>query len=366
MILFIDRCAFNLQEKALGIDFEKVDRLLRHLCERRVRCVSGRVLLADDGRIVEITVIACLRSRQTHRHIAVAEKPQERRLLIRRLHGCQPFRIRHDPVARRRGRGKQRLILKFAGLAGFKEGLHTAPQRHVGAGTNELFGDGPHAAVFSRIFGALRRRRFRAVALAGRHVRKDRRGRGILNFSRGNVPRRLTRLLREFKKTRLRLAVNVDADRAVVTLHAGIPSGGGRRRIRHVIRFLRLGIQRIVRVLPRHGQRINPGEGTRRTAGKIAGGGDFRIPHPVADQQNHILCRTLFDGIAQQLRLIVLQTTSTAPLRNVTRRRTLRKRRLTGAEPRLRCGKKRCHRGSTKKGTDVGNQSHDQKSFHKN
>ena len=197
-------------------------------------------------------------------------------------------------------------------------------------------------------------------------MRKDRRGRRVLNFSRRNVPRRLTRFLRKFKKVRLRLAVNVHADRAVVALHAGIPSGGGGRRIRHVIRLLGLGVKRIVRVLTGHGKRVKAGKSTCRAAGEIAGGSNFRISHPVADQQNHVLRRALFDGIAQQLRLIVLQTTRAAPLRDVTRRRTLRDRCFTGAEPRLRRGKKRRHRGSAKKRTDVGNQSHDQKSFHKN
>ena len=298
-------------------------------------------------------MIACLRSRQTHRHIAVAEKPQERRLLIRRLHGCQPLCIRHDSIARRRGRGKQRLILKLTGLAGFEEGLHAASQRHVGAGTNELFGDGTHAAVFSRILGALRRRRFRAVALAGRHVRKDRRGRRVLNFSRRNIPRRLTRFLREFKKTRLRLAVNIHANRAVVALHPSIPS---RRRgcgIRHIVRFLGLGIQGVMRVLARHRERVKPRESPCGAAGKVARRGNFRVPHPVADQENHILCMRLFQRIPHHLRLIRMHAARAAPLRHVPGRRPVNQRGRPCAEPRLRYGKHRCDSRRNKQRTNV-------------
>ena len=84
--------------------------------------------------------------------------------------------------------------------------------------------------------------------------------------------------------------MNIDPQRAVIAFYAGRPGGSGRGGIGDVIRFAGFLIQRIMRVLTGQRQRINALKETAGAFGIIARRRNFRIAHPVANQQNNIFC----------------------------------------------------------------------------
>ena len=85
--------------------------------------------------------------------------------------------------------------------------------------------------------------------------------------------------------------MDIDAQRAVIAFYAGGPCGSGSGGVGHIIRLAGFLIQRIVGVLASQRQRVNPFKKSARPFCIISRGGNFRIPHPVANQQNNIFSR---------------------------------------------------------------------------
>ena len=98
MILFVDRCAFNLQEESVFIGFQQVDGFLGHDRQRRHIRRTCRVVLTGHRRLVEITVIAGLRPLPAYRHIAGGKQPQQRLLLIGDVNGVQGIEVFHPLI----------------------------------------------------------------------------------------------------------------------------------------------------------------------------------------------------------------------------------------------------------------------------
>lgn len=60
---------------------------------------------------------------------------------------------------------------------------------------------------------------------------------GVLQLGGGNVAGGQPRRFRQLEDGLMRILMNIDAQRAVISLHAGGPGGGGGRRVGHVVRF---------------------------------------------------------------------------------------------------------------------------------
>ena len=119
-------------------------------------------------------------------------------------------------------------------------------------------------------------------------MRNQRRRSRILQFGGRDVAGCQTSGLRQFKNSLVILLMNINAQRAVIGLHAGAPGRGRRRRVRHVVRLTGFFVQGIMRVLTGERQRVNTFKITARAFGIVTCGGNFRIPHPIANQQNDI------------------------------------------------------------------------------
>ena len=85
--------------------------------------------------------------------------------------------------------------------------------------------------------------------------------------------------------------MDIHAQRAVIAFHAGGPGRCGSGGVGDIIRLAGFLIQRIMGVLAGQRQRVNAFKEAARPFCIISRGGDFRIAHSVANQQNNIFSR---------------------------------------------------------------------------
>ena len=250
MVLLIDGRAFDLQEETFLVATQQVNRFLRHLRQRRHRGVTLRVWRTGHRRLIDITVIRRLRPFPAYRHIAIGKESQQRFILTGFRRGGKRSRVGHNLVAARLRLLAQGFALPLARRRRFGKGLRAAAQGDIRSGVQQLFGNGAFAPFFQRIARAFFAGNRRAVAFTRCHMRYQRRGGGVLQLGGGNVAGSQPRRFRQLKDGLMRILMNIDAQRAVISLHAGGPGGGGGRRVGHVVRFPGFFIQRIMRVLP--------------------------------------------------------------------------------------------------------------------
>ena len=157
MILLVDRSALDLQEETVGlagrIGIEQFECLLGHVLERGALVAEPLIVHSAHGRIGVLGRILGGRLRRVElgRHIAIAHQREYRLafLVFKRVHGR---RIVFDGlVAHLLGLFPHGLTRIFAALYGLAEVLGTAADSHVGAGVEQLLGDGADAAVLLKL-----------------------------------------------------------------------------------------------------------------------------------------------------------------------------------------------------------------------
>ena len=165
----------------------------------------------------------------------------------------------------------------------------------------------------------------RTVAATLSGVRFEHGRGGVLDFGGGHIAGSLACRLGEFEQIELRIAINVDIDRVVVSLSAGCPCGAGCGGIGHCgeLARVRVGVETALVILADRtvaavaaqreggvlaGAGIGVAELCRLadcvkafevavcTLQVIAGDGDFGIAHAVTDEQDDVLGGAVADG----------------------------------------------------------------------
>ena len=146
------------------------------------------------------------------------------------------------------------LALIVASGRSLREGLGAAAHRDVGPGGEQLLGDRALSALLEGFAWAVLGHLFGSVAVPLADVGEQRGRRGVLDLRCGDVAGGEALVLGEFEDRLLRFALDVDAERAVVGLGAGGPSGGAGGRVGDVVGLAVL-VQRVggVRTRQREG-----------------------------------------------------------------------------------------------------------------
>ena len=166
VILFIDGCAFNLQEEAFFILTQQLNRFVRHLRQRRHGIIALRVCLAGHRRLFKVAVIRGFRAFPANRHVAVGEQAQQRLILICRRYRLQRSGIVHQLISPRQRLLTQRFPLPFACGRHFSKGGRAAAKRDVRPRIQQLLGDRPFSTLLQRVCRAKSAGKAGAVAFA--------------------------------------------------------------------------------------------------------------------------------------------------------------------------------------------------------
>ena len=340
VVLLIDRGALDLQEEAVllavRVVIQQIERLLGHVLERGALIAEPVGVRGAHGRVGVLGRIlgGGLGRVELGRHVTVAHQG-EHWLAVLVLQGVHRGRIVLDGLeAHFLGLFPHGLALVFTTLHGLTEVLGTTADGYVGAGVEQLLGDGADAAVFLKLVdeALLGGIVGRAVGLAlwavagtfGRMRFQHGRG-GILDFGGGHIAGGFAGRLGQLEEVQLRIAVNINVNGVVVGLGAGGPCGTGCGGIGYGGKLARIGVgdQLAVAILADGAvlAAVADGEGRVLTGAGlhvaeragladrvetvevavgalqvVAGDGDFRIAHAVAEEQDDVLRVLVADG----------------------------------------------------------------------
>jgi hypothetical protein len=244
------------------------------------------------------------------RHGAAGEEPEHGLLEV--LHRAQLRRVGNEAVA------LLRLRVLLHGLRRAVEGVVVArlaaAEDHVDVVIDLLLGDRAQAAGGLGLVRAAVAGVVRALAAAQADVRGEHGGRRVGDLGSRHVAGGHAALLRELEDGPVAGVVARHLDRCaralrdalVDRLAAGRPSGAGRGRVGHVVGQVgRPGarLQRPRRLLAREREGIH----SQVPAGAgvvVAGGGDLRVAHAVAEEHDHVLGLAIVDLAGQDLHLV--------------------------------------------------------------
>ena len=306
VVCLVDGCGLDLEEEALvgALVVEKLDGLLGHLgCGRLVAAIS---FLADLrlGGAVGLHRHGLL---ELAGHVLVVEQAEHRLVLVRDGDALEALLVVDNLVALGNRvladglaglpvgaavvlLGQERVAVLATLLNLGVEVLAAAAQGDVGAGVDDLLGDGAETAVFAS-FSTLDRLRVagrRVVAALG-DVRVHRARGRILDLGGGDVTGAHTGVLRHLQQVLVRLAGDVNGQRAVVGLRTGGPARCGRGGVGDVLTLAVLAHGE-GRVSTCRSQLVEALEAAVSALEVITSSSDLLVAHAVAQDEDDVAC----------------------------------------------------------------------------